>query len=122
MKKTILILSLFLASCGSSSIKPHDAKSDTTTTLILYLNTAFNARIDLAYRIIKDTFSFDTVNAETAKRVWKKDTLYFVPIAIPRSDSAGKLIKDSAGNVKQDIQYVQIRNNNLILQDYNKHP
>lgn len=121
MKTIILVLLIFFASCGSTNIKQvHDLKSDTAITLVLHLDENMTARVDHVYRIIRDTFSFDTINAETAKRIWKKDTLYYVPVTIQMRDSLGGFIKDSSGNVKTRVQFQLLRYNKFILQDYNK--
>lgn len=121
MKTAIFILAILFISCSSTSTKDfHHAKSDTTITTILYMNSSVEARVDQAYRIIKDTFAFDTVDSETAKKIWKRDTSYFPPVWVPVKDSAGKVIKDSAGNDKREMTFQLIQNKNWVLQDYNK--
>lgn len=122
MKKSILFLSIFFAACGSTGVKEyHSAGADSAITIVLYITEDLTPKVDAVYRIVKDTFSFDTVNAETAKRVWEKDTAYYIPVQVPNLDSSGKTVVDSSGNIKKHLEFRLLRNNQMILQDYNKH-
>lgn len=79
--KSILIFSLVLlfAACSTNTETFKHSPADTSKTLALY-HIGQQAKVDLVFRIAKDTFMFSAVDSLTTKKQWTRDTTYFVPI------------------------------------------
>jgi hypothetical protein len=120
MKRTILsALVIALISCNSKTTNYVQKKADTIRTAAIYMGGSGYIEGGLVYRITKDTFALDTINSETMKKKWKRDTAYFIPQTVPMTDSLGKAMFDSLGKPQQTIRYFPTPNKN-ILEDYNK--
>lgn len=95
MKKVFLIaLSALILSCNSKSDEFKHTPADTTKTLALYRLGAKGdeAKVELVYKIRKDSLMWITVdqdsNTVNNKKKWGRAVLYFVPVI----DSAKKLV------------------------------
>ncbi len=111
MKKTIsLLLSItILISCNNHT-DFKQSKADTVTTWADFIiptswkKDSINpgAYKAVIFRLAKDTFLFDTLNANNLKKIWKRDTSYFIPI------------------VKSDTTKFYFLPKEYILKDFNK--
>ncbi len=114
MKKTIAILSIFIAACSSRTDyirKPND----TTRTVALYLLQT-GAKCTDVYRVEKDSLTFDTTGSEDViKKRWRRDTLYYVPEITSLVDSSGHPLLDSSKNPKTIIQYRLVDKTDILI-------
>ena len=119
MTKIFLLAALILfSSCGDNSYTSavhHPGKLDSALTTIVYKYAPYTIRIDGAKKYLKDTFAFDTIDSENAKRVWKKDSIYLGPVF----DSLGRMWIDSL--TRQPIFIRPIKKED-VLADFNKYP
>lgn len=81
MKQTIIILafSVLFFSCSNKTAQSSHSKPDTIKTLLLYSMPGNVAKVELGFRIIKDSVKFVMTDNETQKKTLTKDTIYFVP-------------------------------------------
>ncbi len=123
--KKVLIASLLIGaifSCDSKSKNKNLQRlpTDTVRTVALYINPQNGMlSVDYVFKLIKDTLKFESVDSNTAKKVWSRDSLYYVPNYIPKLDSLKKPIRDSAGNIQYKVDWTPVSSVNIV-QDYNK--
>lgn len=91
--KYILISAAFLFfSCYSKDKSTNVKKSKSDTTKVLAVFKVGNKwNIDTSFRITKDTFKLSKIDTaqQSAKMVWQKDTVYFIPLV---TDTVNKKI------------------------------
>jgi hypothetical protein len=126
MKKTIIVGAAVVSvigwalSCNSSSKSTfQQSKPDTTKTAAIFMGGTGYVEGGIVFRISKDTFAFDSLDTETIKKKWKRDTTYYIPQIVPLTDSLGKAVLDSLGKPQQTVRYFPTPNKN-ILEDYNR--
>lgn len=117
-----VVLTHFFA-CSSKTDTYRKSAPDTTQTFVtaitpLYWQQAFgiNGNISvttIAWRLTKDTFAFDSADANTQIKKWKRDTLYAFEIHLPK--------KDTTGGKKDSVLY-PLLTPKFILKDYNSNP
>lgn len=114
MKTIILTLStLLLFSCSNNKSATFDhSKPDTSKQLLLYKLPDSTAKVELGFRIIKDTFKFTSIDSTTLAKRWVKDTIYFIPIV----DSARGLLF-----VPYPSQYILIDGGKNVDSIFKKH-
>lgn len=131
MKRSLLIItSLFLGfiatiqfnSCGNKTAEYKHTPADTTQTFVNLVvplswqklgvqgNTAVTT---LSWRLTKDTLTFDSTDANTLTKKWKRDTTYVFEIHLTP--------KDTTGNKRDSITYAFLPPK-FILEDFNKNP
>ena len=118
-----LLITLGLAKCTSNSNAEFKKKpSDTTITFIQLVTPLDWAKWGIAgnqpvttigWRLTKDTFDYEETDAETKKKIWKRDTLYAIEIRIPK--------KDTANGQKDSMLYPMVSPKHILI-DFNKNP
>lgn len=121
----------FVQSCNSKSDyvkKPADT-TQTFITLVLPLewrNAGINGgeAVTLpSWRITKDTLIFDSTDANTLTKQWRRDTSYAIQVNLPKRDSITKqILYDSLKNVVYDKPQFPLLPKKYILFDYNSNP
>lgn len=119
LASSLLLLGAGIISCnreGTASNKPINPHSDTIRTIVDYTDGRNYIDRSFAFKIVKDTFTI--VGDIDLKKVWKKDSIYFVPTQQPIKDSLGKIKLDSLKRPMYNIIYVECTNR-FILNDFN---
>lgn len=99
MKKLLIPITIFLTSCGAVTDKEYKlSKRDTSVVACLYVYNQKDLKVDLVYRLIKDTIGFTKIDEETLKRLPHRDTTYYAPVPDTLRDANGQPVKDSLGN------------------------
>lgn len=93
---------------------------DTVKTPILYLDPQNQNIVGaLAFRISVDTFYFDSVAPKVFNKIPKRESYYFIPVWVAKTDSAGQVVKDAAGKPVPMLTYPPL-DKLLLLEDYNR--
>src|SRR5437870_4615280 len=90
----------FLLSCTSKKTTTEYTKHppDTTKTIVSFISPRTWERVGITRqgytieisRATKDTFALDSVDVNSMRRIWKRDTSYYTILSIPVLDSTGK--------------------------------
>lgn len=126
---TILVLILLAAAChikpAPVTFKP--SPPDTSNTWIKFISPAVWAQEPLflphddyterVTMITRDSVFFDSVDANTAKKIWRRDTAYIVSLTVPQMNEQKKPLLDSAGHIIYKVWFLKIPDTS-ILQDY----
>lgn len=113
---------LILDKCSSKTDEYKKTPADTTQTFVNIVvplswqklgiqgNTSVTT---LSWRLTKDTLLFDSTDANTLTKKWKRDTTYAFEIHLTP--------KDTTGNKRDSVTYAFLPPK-FILTDYNKNP
>lgn len=117
------IATTLLPKCSSKNIEYNKRPPDTTNTFVQFVSPLdWPAKIGVAgnqgyftqaWRLTKDTFAFDSADATTMKKIWKRDTVYVFEVHIQPKDTTGG---------KMDSVIYPVLTPKHILVDYNKNP
>lgn len=113
-----IIISILLTACNHADFK-HSA-ADTTRTSALYLLPNGTVNGSVVFRITHDSLSIDTSKKNKPKLSWMRDTIYYLPNAVPLFDSVRHPIIDSiTKQQKTELTWLQTNKEN-VLKDFNK--
>lgn len=116
------ILVVFGIKALSGDPKPtfNHLPADTVRTAITYIDVqSQSGRLEIVFRIAKDTSYLDSIAPNTYKKIERRDSFYYVPVWIAARDSTGKELKDTTGKTIPTLSY-QLLDKLLLLQDYNR--